>query len=644
MCGAGEECVAEREPDCDGPLCSATPICRPARSRPAPPAPPADNAAADAVVVDSAPTERSVAAEASAEDLVKDMEDEAAMDEEEDRPASMCEYLRDFRDKMEGTRDGMSLALPPPSCRPDGSFNDTQCEAGACWCVDSFGSEIPQTRTKGAMPSPACLEVRESLTCLDLTCRLGCEFGFTLSAETRCPLCECRDPCAEAKCGPDAECHVVDVACDAEYCPPVPACLPKKAGQCPYLVPEGAGSCDYQCRSDYNCNETAKCCSNGCGTQCMLPVVMTECQHRRAILQHESHESGIPASKLWVPRCRESDGAYEEVQCHPGTGQCWCVDDHGQETPGTRTQNMQQPDCQAGSRNGMAACADLRCDQACPHGHQLDGRGCPTCRCRDPCQELQCRGEGEACRMVRVQCADPPCHAVPMCLPRRENPCLSGQPLEQPGPAKGLFLCGPSGDSCPASHKCELSPLGEYAVCCPKPRDVCFEPVQKGMCEPGVERWHFNPERNACQRLQPGQCGAAHNAFPDKEMCDRVCPVLSQCERLREKNQKAADKYKKWTFIPRCSAETGAWLPLQCLTQVGVCWCVAPDGQPIKGTLTRDANPVCPAATAASARASSRQARRRHDPHWAEEKDPEMGKCTATIVQHETESVLVVQV
>ncbi|KAK3918170.1 Equistatin [Frankliniella fusca] len=537
--------------------------------------------------------------------------------DEEGRPATMCEYLRDFRDKMEGTRDGMSLALPPPSCRPDGSFNDTQCAAGECWCVDSFGTEIPRSRTAGA-PSPACSALRESLDCLDLTCRLGCEFGFTLSPDTRCPLCVCRDPCAEAKCGPNAECHVVDVACDAEYCPPVPACLPKKPGQCPYLVPVGAGSCDYQCRSDYNCNETAKCCSNGCGTQCMQPVVMTECQHRRAILQHESHESGIPAGKLWVPRCGEG-GAYEPVQCHPGTGQCWCVDAHGLELPGTRTDNGQQPDCRA--RNAVSACPALRCDEACPHGHQLDARGCPTCRCRDPCQELQCRGEGEACRMVQVQCADPPCHKVPMCLPRRENPCLTGRPLESTSAPDGLFRCGPSGDSCPASHKCELSPLGEYAVCCPKPRDVCFEPVQvqaqaqTGACEPGAERWYFNPERNACQQVPAGQCasGAQHNSFPSKEMCNKVCPVLSQCERLREKNQKAADKYKKWTFIPRCSAETGAWLPLQCLTQVGVCWCVAPDGQPIKGTLTRDPSPSCPEA---SGRGSSRQARRRHDPLW----------------------------
>lgn len=103
-----------------------------------------------------------------------------------------------------------------------------------------------------------------------------------------------------------------------------------------------------------------------------------------------------------------------------------------------------------------------------------------------------------------------------------------------------------------------------------------------------------------------------------------LCVVLSQCERLREKNQKAADKYKKWTFIPHCSAETGAWLPLQCLMQVGVCWCVAADGQPIKGTLTRDPSPVCNATTS-----SSRQARRRHDAQWAQ--DPEEGMFTTSL-------------
>lgn len=59
----------------------------------------------------------------------------------------VCEYLRDFDEKMEGTVDGMRLALPPPSCTEDGSFTARQCAAGRCWCVDSFGTEIPETRT-----------------------------------------------------------------------------------------------------------------------------------------------------------------------------------------------------------------------------------------------------------------------------------------------------------------------------------------------------------------------------------------------------------------------------------------------------------------------------------------------------------------
>lgn len=59
----------------------------------------------------------------------------------------MCEYLRDFSDSMEGTQEGMTMALITPVCNAtDGSYLPQQCYKGDCWCVDYFGTEIPRTR------------------------------------------------------------------------------------------------------------------------------------------------------------------------------------------------------------------------------------------------------------------------------------------------------------------------------------------------------------------------------------------------------------------------------------------------------------------------------------------------------------------
>ena len=42
-------------------------------------------------------------------------------------PIIVCEYLRDFSERMEGTEDGMELAVSSPRCTKDGSYEAKQC-------------------------------------------------------------------------------------------------------------------------------------------------------------------------------------------------------------------------------------------------------------------------------------------------------------------------------------------------------------------------------------------------------------------------------------------------------------------------------------------------------------------------------------
>lgn len=595
MCPEDEECINVKEATCTDFLCPSLPVCRPKTIY----ANPCDQGAPLTDDISGAPVAcalrnedgtlcpddyecTAVPGSTQAVCCLKEITEEEE-NVTEDRPQTMCEYLHDFSESMEGTREGMNLALPSPSCDSNGNYLAKQCHENQCWCVDNFGTEIPKTRNT----SQNCDSLRESMDCLDLTCRMGCEYGFVLSEETGCPTCQCRDPCTNIKCDENSQCQLVEVSCKDHYCPPVPACLPKKTGQCPYLVPATSTSCEFECNSDMSCNGTMRCCSNGCGTQCVEPLLMTACQHQNALSQHQAHESGVPAGKVYIPTCTQ-DGNYEPKQCNPGTGECWCVDYRGFEISKTRTRN-ETLSCETVLKSD---CPLYKCVNDCEHGFEIDENGCRTCTCVDPCSKISCRGEGEICRLVPVECTNSPCPSVPMCLPKKDNPCQNGEPLRL-GNSDEIVTCGPDYETCPSSHKCQLSPVGEYAVCCPKPRDVCFEPLDKGSCGRNLTRWYFNSCTNKCEIFTYSGCEGNHNNFHSEEMCNIVCPVLSQCERLREKNQRAAEKYNKPTFMPRCEPNTGTWESVQCLEHVGVCWCVTPQGEPLKGTLTRGAEPQC---------------------------------------------------
>ncbi|XP_066984826.1 uncharacterized protein [Macrobrachium rosenbergii] len=551
---------------------------------------------------------------------------------------TMCEYLRDLVEL-----EGVTLAVPKPSCDPNGAYEQVQCNVlGQCWCVDDFGTEIPGTKAS-SRELVACDRVRAALTCGEMLCRLGCDYGFILDPDTACPLCQCRDPCQSVACPTSHVCQMVDIPCVDGVCPAIPqcvlviepqaaplcpvgepytlpetnatlACSPRaralecpesytcyadestiegvccpsprkkeKPGQCPFLVPSMSGSCDLECSDDSHCAGDNKCCSNGCGTQCLQPIKMTACEHQRTLLEHRAREAGISSGRVYLPQCDET-GAFLPTQCHPATLTCWCVDSQGLEVPGTRVSQPAHPNCQE-----PLVCPAMNCDLACLHGYRLDDSGCPVCACRDPCEEVTCATPLEECRIVHVACVDEPCPPLPVCLPKLENPCPHGSPLRT---NESVVECGPEGNTCPSSHKCHLSPLGEYALCCPKAREVCYEPKDSGYCEGAIKRWYFNRESNRCETFRFGGCGGNLNNFETEEECLATCPLLTTCEKMREVNLRNVEKVKKITFIPKCEKTSGAWLPEQCLEELGVCWCVTPQGDQVPGSLTRGA-PQC---------------------------------------------------
>lgn len=350
-----------------------------------------------------------------------------------------------------------------------------EVELNECFCVDGFGTEIPHSRGTN-ITAAACADLRDSLDCLDITCRMGCDYGFVLDPQTRCPTCECRDPCDSVACPDGQECRSVEVSCEGEYCPPVPACLPRKPGQCPFLVPPGTegstiDTCEYECRSDQHCAGARRCCSNGCGTQCVEPQLKTACQHLQTIQLHQATELGVPPKQKYIAQCNPTTGAWMRVQCGPGEV-CWCADANGNEMSGTRrtmitAEAMECEETTLQSRRNDG-CGAERCANTCEFGYVLDEAGCRTCRCRNPCDEISCPG-GEQCQLMRVECIDEPCPKMPVCVPQRESVCSEGRPFRRNGQD---LVCGPQGDAdaCPSTHTCQLDVESKRGVCCAKTR------------------------------------------------------------------------------------------------------------------------------------------------------------------------------
>ncbi|XP_028983347.1 nidogen-1 [Betta splendens] len=123
---------------------------------------------------------------------------------------------------------------------------------------------------------------------------------------------------------------------DGRICQDVDECQPGRCHQdAACYNTQGSFTC--QCRPGYY----------GDGFYCSQERPKTQCEiHRESLVGGTDYGPRGPRPPVgqYVPTC-DDYGAYAPMQCHGGSGYCWCVDQNGQEIPGTRSGPVPGPTC-----------------------------------------------------------------------------------------------------------------------------------------------------------------------------------------------------------------------------------------------------------------------------------------------------------
>ncbi|KAM4710680.1 nidogen-2 isoform 2-T2 [Anableps anableps] len=543
--------------------------------------------------------------------------------DEPEHPKTLCEH---HRDSVQTTSpDGRPPAgAYVPQCDENGQYRQLQCHSstGYCWCVDSRGAERPGTRTppgtppidcdKPERPKTHCEHYRGSVqtTSPDGLPLLGVyvpqcdENGQYLPqqchgsdgycwcvdssgqerAGTRTPPGTSRVDCsrAEEPEGPKTHCehHRDSVLTSSDGHPPPGAYVPQCDENGQYLPEQCHGSTGHCWCVDSRGQERA-----GTRTPPGTPNVdciraddperpKTQCEHHRDSVQTSSPDR-LPPVGVYVPQCDEN-GLYLPQQCHGSTGHCWCVDSRGQERAGTRSPpGTPRVDC---SRADEPERPKTHCEHhrdsvqtTSPDGRPLLGVYVPQCDEIGLYLPQQCHGSTGHCWCVDSRGQERAGTRTPPGAPRVD--CSRSDEPERP-----KTHCEHQRDNVLTSSG-GFPPPGAYVPQCDE--NGLYRPQQchgsTGHC------WCVDStgQERAGTRTPPGtpNVNCIRTDEPDRPK--------TPCEHHKERVQaSSSSEYPvAGAYVPQCDAD-GQYIPLQCHTSTGYCWCVDEGGQERAGTRT----------------------------------------------------------
>ncbi|KAK7893402.1 hypothetical protein WMY93_022554 [Mugilogobius chulae] len=436
---------------------------------------------------------------------------------------------------------------------------------------------------------------------------------------------ECK--CATGYTGDGRNCYDID-ECSSSPCSHNARCM------------NALGTFHCQCQSGYY-GDGFSCSQDG---QPGRPK--SHCEQHRDNLQ-SGLEHGVGA---FIPQC-EADGRYRPLQCHGSTGHCWCVDNSGQEKPGTRTPPGTSPtDC---NRPDEPVRHKTQCEHhrdsvqtTSPEGYPIAGVFVPQCDADGHYRSLQCHGSSGYCWCVdstgqerpgtRTTPGSPPADCSNIEVPvRPKTHCEHHRDNVQTTSPEGFEILGVFVPECDAHgqytpKQCHGSsghcwcvdssgqersgtrtPPGSPPVDCDRP------------VEPSRPKTHCEHYRDSAQTTTPeghpvvgayvpqlpwfyrtllvcgqNRTGAARHkelTWNTRVNCDRLedpSRPKTHCEHHRDSVQTTTPEGHPvvGAFVPQCD-ENGQYLSQQCHGSTGHCWCVDSTGQEQPGTRSSPGTP-----------------------------------------------------
>ncbi|XP_037127580.1 nidogen-2 isoform X20 [Syngnathus acus] len=384
-----------------------------------------------------------------------------------------------------------------------------------------------------------------------------------------------------------------------------------------------------------------------CSQQGPTGGTKSQCEQHRDSLQSGPEQAGQPPVGIFIPQC-DSDGRYRPLQCHGSTGHCWCVDNRGQERAGTRTPpGMAPTDC---DRHEQPQKPKTQCEHhrdsiqtTSPDGYPLVGAFVPQCDANGQYTPQQCHSSSGHCWCVdsrgqeRSGTRTPP-DSTPFDCDKPERPkshCEQHRDNIQTTSPEGYPPVGTFVPQCDANgqytaQQCHSSsghcwcvdsqgqerpgtrtPPGTTPFDCDKPerpkshceqhRDSIQTTSPEGYPRVGA----FVPQCDANGQYTPQQChsSSGHCWCVDSRGqersgtrtppgttpfdCDKPERPKSHCEHHRDSIQTTSPEGYPLVgaYVPQCDAN-GQYIPQQCHSSSGHCWCVDSQGQERSGTRT----------------------------------------------------------